>query len=339
MTKLRSLKLIILPLLAVVTLWVGSYVVIWSYFGNLTDANAFGGMFGAIGSLFSGLALTGLIVAILLQREDLRLQRIELTLQRKELKLTREELRRQAEAQEKSEKALVAQADAGKLSAQLAELQFMPLIDLSASRFEGETHVQISNLGDTAAFDIEIRTLMIHHEHDADVKTFIKENVIRHDSRLNHWTTYGNGWYGISDERYEYILPARRTLKARIVLSKVRLSRLFVLLQFRDLRNSSFSQLYEFLNIPEQFGFYPLSSKFPSIPKVGPRYRDIDPTDGPYIGTEEEERSFHVAFGPDDGSEISDDVLSEFVIMWENSLPSEFICDKHLFGGGGFQLS
>jgi hypothetical protein len=60
-----------------------------------TDRASFGGMFGAVSSLFSGLALAGVVYAILLQRE-------ELSLQRQELQLTRHELERSAVAQEQS---------------------------------------------------------------------------------------------------------------------------------------------------------------------------------------------------------------------------------------------
>jgi hypothetical protein len=58
-----------------------------------------GDLFGSVNALFSGLAFAGVIVAILLQRE-------ELTLQREELTLTREELTKSAKAQDESQKAL-----------------------------------------------------------------------------------------------------------------------------------------------------------------------------------------------------------------------------------------
>jgi len=41
-------------------------------------SNHFGGMFGGIGALFSGLALAGVVVAVLMQKEELELQRAEL---------------------------------------------------------------------------------------------------------------------------------------------------------------------------------------------------------------------------------------------------------------------
>jgi len=55
----------------------------------------FGDMFGAVNTLFSGLAFAGVIYAIILQREELRLQREELT-------LTREELAKSAVAHQES---------------------------------------------------------------------------------------------------------------------------------------------------------------------------------------------------------------------------------------------
>jgi len=56
-------------------------------------------MFGAINSLFSGLALAGVIYTIHLQKNELSLQRKELKLNRRELKLQREELGRTSASQ------------------------------------------------------------------------------------------------------------------------------------------------------------------------------------------------------------------------------------------------
>jgi hypothetical protein len=66
------------------------------------NRGTFGDSFGAINSLFSGLAFAGVIFTILLQRR-------ELSLQREELNLTRKELHRTAEAQELSHQALAQQ--------------------------------------------------------------------------------------------------------------------------------------------------------------------------------------------------------------------------------------
>jgi hypothetical protein len=80
-----------------------------------SDRGTFGDMFGSVNALFSGLALAGIILTILLQRK-------ELSLQRQELRDTREELKRSANAQEKSEKALNRQAENLKISAKLTAL-------------------------------------------------------------------------------------------------------------------------------------------------------------------------------------------------------------------------
>lgn len=57
----------------------------------------FGDMFGASNALFTGLSFTGVIIAILLQRQELKLQRKELELTRQEMKLTRLEFNQQNE--------------------------------------------------------------------------------------------------------------------------------------------------------------------------------------------------------------------------------------------------
>ena len=53
---------------------------------NLTKRGLFGDSFGGVNALFSGLAFLGIIIAIILQRQELRLQRQELKNQQKEMK-------------------------------------------------------------------------------------------------------------------------------------------------------------------------------------------------------------------------------------------------------------
>lgn len=57
----------------------------------ISNGNQIGDSFGAVNALFSGLALAGIILTILMQRDDLKLQRKELELTRREMELTREE--------------------------------------------------------------------------------------------------------------------------------------------------------------------------------------------------------------------------------------------------------
>ena len=75
-----------------------SWSLTWYLLKDSTDRGTFGDMFGAVNALFSGLAFVGVVFAILLQSNELKLQR-------KELKFTRDELKGQKlqlEAQNKT---------------------------------------------------------------------------------------------------------------------------------------------------------------------------------------------------------------------------------------------
>ena len=67
----------------------------WYFLRTDPHRGDFGDMFGAANALFAGLAFAGLIIAILLQREDLELQREELKLSREELSGQRQQLEEQ----------------------------------------------------------------------------------------------------------------------------------------------------------------------------------------------------------------------------------------------------
>jgi len=103
----------VITIIVIIGLWLMTYYKLRNL--TETDRGTFGDMFGSINSLFSGLALAGIILSILLQRK-------ELSLQRQELKDSREELKRTATAQENSEKALNRQAENLKISAKLTAL-------------------------------------------------------------------------------------------------------------------------------------------------------------------------------------------------------------------------
>lgn len=89
----------------VATLFLLNMSLIWI----IDDSNwrgTFGDQFGAVNALFSGLAFTGLIYTIILQRRDLELQRNDLKLQREELALTRQEMEEQTAEFEKQNETL-----------------------------------------------------------------------------------------------------------------------------------------------------------------------------------------------------------------------------------------
>lgn len=81
----------------VVGLWIGYQIAIPYFFPDLGERGQFGDMFGAINALFAGLAFAGIVLAIILQKNELSLQRQELKLQRDELAQTREEIKGQKE--------------------------------------------------------------------------------------------------------------------------------------------------------------------------------------------------------------------------------------------------
>ena len=73
--------------------WFCSGFYISTTLATWSERGTFGDMFGAVNSLFSGLAFAGVITAIILQMKELKLQRTE-------LKLTRNEIRGQKEQSE-----------------------------------------------------------------------------------------------------------------------------------------------------------------------------------------------------------------------------------------------
>lgn len=111
-SKLNNLYWLLLAVLAV---WFSSIFIVPLFYCNLADRGIFGDSFGAINSLFSGLAFAGIIYTILLQRKELKLQRDE-------LELTRNELAKSAEAQIASQKELAKQSLNMKRTAELNAL-------------------------------------------------------------------------------------------------------------------------------------------------------------------------------------------------------------------------
>ena len=87
-------KMIILILI----IWITMGILIYFGLDTWEDRGAFGDLFGAVNSLFSGLAFAGLIYTIFLQKQ-------ELTIQRKEIAENRAQLKKSATAQQRSEKA------------------------------------------------------------------------------------------------------------------------------------------------------------------------------------------------------------------------------------------
>lgn len=123
----------------------GLVVLLWLGLGLFplclgADRGTFGDMFGAVNSLFSGLAFAGVIYAIALQSQ-------ELSLQRAELKLTRTELHKSAEAQTASAQALTRQFRVALLSARLSA--YSSLLQSANDRINNE-RLRLANLSESS---------------------------------------------------------------------------------------------------------------------------------------------------------------------------------------------
>lgn len=87
------------PLLAalcgVFGLWLLSYFLISGRYSDYAERGQFGDMFGAVNALFSGLAFAGVLYAVYIQREDLRVARQETAMTKEILKDQQTQLARQ----------------------------------------------------------------------------------------------------------------------------------------------------------------------------------------------------------------------------------------------------
>ncbi|QGQ95850.1 hypothetical protein EHS13_13665 [Paenibacillus psychroresistens] len=93
---MKNIKIFLYLALGIFLFWVLSYVIIFFVICDWDSRGTFGDTFGAINSLFAGLAFAGIIYTILLQKDELTLQRKDLNLQTKVLQLQVDEIARSA---------------------------------------------------------------------------------------------------------------------------------------------------------------------------------------------------------------------------------------------------
>ncbi len=103
---MKNLKSFLLISLGIVIICILNVLIMPFIFKDLSDRGSFGDMFGGINALFSGLAMAGVIIAIILQKTELILQREELELTRKELEKTATTNKQQANIQKLSSEIL-----------------------------------------------------------------------------------------------------------------------------------------------------------------------------------------------------------------------------------------
>ena len=119
--------------IAIAGAWTLSGVAIFLSLPSWETRGQLGDMFGAVNSLFSGLAFAGVVFALLSQREELQLQRDE-------LRAAREEQKRLVHAQQQASEALNRQFQIQTLAAQIAVLQVI-VSEASASLQRGSDAV------------------------------------------------------------------------------------------------------------------------------------------------------------------------------------------------------
>lgn len=86
-------KYIVWSVFGVIAVWAMTFLLYLN--NNSEERGQFGDMFGAANALFSGLAFVGLIITLILQREELSLQRDELKQTRKEFENQNKTMKRQ----------------------------------------------------------------------------------------------------------------------------------------------------------------------------------------------------------------------------------------------------
>lgn len=91
----KNIKYVRSALIGVVVLWLLSLILI-PIFGPPTNSGTFGDMFGAVNSLFSGLAFVGIIYTIFIQAEAIKLQSKSVELQMNTVKEDHERRRKEA---------------------------------------------------------------------------------------------------------------------------------------------------------------------------------------------------------------------------------------------------
>ncbi|MFL0849145.1 hypothetical protein [Vibrio parahaemolyticus] len=111
MEKFKYKGLLILFLVVIVTQCILGFVIYFS-FSDWGVRGTFGDMFGAVNTLFSGLAFCGVIYAIFLQGKELELQR-------QELSMTRTELAKAASAQDSQAQLMLHTAKINAVSSKL----------------------------------------------------------------------------------------------------------------------------------------------------------------------------------------------------------------------------
>lgn len=231
-----SLSGFITLIVLVIVIQIASGFGVYFLIDNWSDRASFGDMFGAIGTLFSGLAFAGVIYTILLQRRDLEIQR-------RELEVTRGDLERTAKAQEKSQLALKEQAQALKITAQLNSLALIPSLYCNIRDRKKNIEIKIDNIGIAPAYDIDIIVLGVYSEEYIDLPFFISKYVNNESKKDLKIKKDKEGFYCVFDRLVYPMFPQKKSVLCKLGFP-LRPSTLYLLLQYRDIQGENYHQLY-----------------------------------------------------------------------------------------------
>ncbi len=246
-------------IIGVIIIWIISAIVSWFTFSDWLKSGSFGDTFWAINSLFSGLALSGIIYTIFLQK-------IELNLQRKELKYTRKELRRTANAQEESVKMFNEQL----------RLSNLPFLQYNSKVINAKNCLIISNESDHPAFDIDIWLFVTESDENYSYETFIKDWVKDdYKSLAKLKKLIDDEIWGISERGIYHSFP--KSKKIIIPIDYVIGDNSFeIYIQYRDNLNNNYSQSIWFHNQGNSLKPFQEAIYKPNIPTVTNRIDLID---------------------------------------------------------------
>jgi len=215
--------------IVIISIWTISMLISWFFFKSWTESASFGDSFGSINSLFSGLALAGIIYTIYLQKT-------ELSLQRKELKYTREELKRAALAQEESSKSLSKQI----------RLTNFPYLEYDSQINDLEKCITIKNKTNNVAFDLVISIFSFVDESEYSYLKFIDEHISDvNKSRIpdlslvddSLWSITEVGYYPNISKNKKIIIPVKFPVDNGVYS---------VFIQYRDVLGNNYSNLIHF---------------------------------------------------------------------------------------------
>ena len=245
-------------MILVVLVWLISALMCWFFFLDWTKSGTFGDTFGAINSLFSGLALAGIIYTIYLQK-------IELSLQRKELGYTRDELTRSADAQEKS---------VFMMSEQL-RLSNLPFLHYNSKKINHKNCLIICNESEHPAFDIDIWIFITESEANHAHKEFVENYVVEEHKSKIKLELLDNEIWGISERGIYHSFPKGKKI---IIPIDYDLDNGYfeIYIQYRDNLGNNYSQSIWFMNQGDIFNPFQDVIYKPYIPTVTNR---IDLTD------------------------------------------------------------